>query len=102
MQLASVPKLLTCSGSPALTPTILKGVTHRFQLDSGYPPPEGHLVVVEVKLWGNPEARRKVVAQTLEYATALFKLSYGCLRCLLLVMCTHPLCKKGAYASFSA
>ena len=25
-----------------------------------------------------------------------------CLRCLLLVMCTHPLCKKGAYASFSA
>ena len=32
--------------------------------------------MVEVKLWGNPEARRKVVAQTLEYATALFKLSY--------------------------
>ena len=30
-------------------------------------------MVVEVKLWRNPEARRKVVAQTLEYATALFK-----------------------------
>ena len=38
--------------------------------------PEGNLVMVEVKLWGNPEARRKVVAQALEYATALFKLDY--------------------------
>ena len=38
--------------------------------------PEGNLVLAEVKLWGNPEARRKVVAQTLEYATALFKLDY--------------------------
>ena len=39
--------------------------------------PEGDLVMVEVKLWGNPEARRKVVAQALEYATALFKLDYA-------------------------
>lgn len=38
--------------------------------------PEGNLVLAEVKLWGNPEARRKVVAQALEYATALFKLGY--------------------------
>ena len=38
--------------------------------------PEGNLVLAEVKLWGNPEARRKVVAQALEYATALFKLDY--------------------------
>ena len=38
--------------------------------------PEGNLVMVEVKLWGNPEARRKVVAQALDYATALFKLDY--------------------------
>ena len=39
--------------------------------------PEGDLVMVEVKLWRNPEARRKVVAQTLEYATALFDLDYS-------------------------
>ena len=45
-------------------------------MDNLFITPEGHLVVVEVKLWRNPEARRKVVAQTLEYATALFKLSY--------------------------
>ena len=38
--------------------------------------PEGNLVIVEVKLWGNPEARRQVVAQTMEYAIALFKLDY--------------------------
>ena len=43
-------------------------------VDNLFITPEGHLVVVEVKLWRNPEARRKVVAQTLEYATALFKL----------------------------
>ena len=39
--------------------------------------PEGNLVIVEVKLWRNPEARRKVVAQALDYATALFELDYG-------------------------
>ena len=38
--------------------------------------PEGNLVMVEVKLWSNPEARRKVVAQALDYATALFGLDY--------------------------
>ncbi|MCY3821283.1 MAG: hypothetical protein OXH52_18340 [Gammaproteobacteria bacterium] len=44
--------------------------------DNLFVTPEGNLVLAEVKLWGNPEARRKVVAQTLEYATALFKLDY--------------------------
>ena len=38
--------------------------------------PEGNLVIVEVKLWRNPEARRQVVAQALDYATALFELDY--------------------------
>ena len=38
--------------------------------------PEGNIVIVEVKLWRNPEARRKVVAQVLDYATALFELDY--------------------------
>ena len=34
--------------------------------------PQGNLVIVEVKLWRNPESRRRVVAQALDYATALF------------------------------
>ena len=45
-------------------------------VDNLFITPEGNLVMVEVKLWANPEARRKVVAQALEYATALFKLDY--------------------------
>ncbi len=46
-------------------------------VDNLFVTPEGNLVLAEVKLWGNPEARRQVVAQTLEYATALFKLDYA-------------------------
>ena len=38
--------------------------------------PEGNVVIVEVKLWRNPEARRQVLAQALDYATALFELDY--------------------------
>ena len=45
-------------------------------VDNLFVTPEGNLVLAEVKLWGNPEARRKVVAQALEYATAFFKLDY--------------------------
>ena len=44
--------------------------------DNLFVTPEGNLVLAEVKLWANPEARRKVVAQALEYATAFFKLDY--------------------------
>ena len=49
---------------------------HVGSVDNLFITPEGNLVLAEVKLWGNPEARRKVVAQALEYATALFKLDY--------------------------
>lgn len=45
-------------------------------VDNLFITPEGNLVLAEAKLWGNPESRREVVAQTLEYATALFKLDY--------------------------
>jgi len=37
----------------------------------------GHLVVVETKLYRNPEARRKVVGQILEYAANLATWSYA-------------------------
>lgn len=37
----------------------------------------GRLVLVECKLWRNPQARREVVAQTLEYAALTRGLTYG-------------------------
>ena len=37
----------------------------------------GRLVLIECKLWKNPQARREVLAQTLEYATLMQKLSYS-------------------------
>jgi len=36
----------------------------------------GHLVIVECKLWRNPQARREVVGQILDYARALARFSY--------------------------
>ena len=38
--------------------------------------PNGDLAIVETKLWSNPEARRKVVAQILDYANELSKWNY--------------------------
>ena len=38
--------------------------------------PAGRIVLVENKLWRNPEARRKVVGQILDYAAAMAKWSY--------------------------
>ena len=39
--------------------------------------PHGRLVLVECKLWRNPQARREVVAQLLEYAALLGRWSYA-------------------------
>ena len=36
--------------------------------------PNGDLVVIETKLWTNPESRRKVVAQILDYAKEMSKM----------------------------
>jgi len=38
---------------------------------------DGDIVIVETKLWRNVEARRKVVAQTLDYAACLFEMDYS-------------------------
>jgi hypothetical protein len=45
-------------------------------IDNLYVSPAGDLTVVEAKLWRNPEARRKVVGQILDYAAELATLSY--------------------------
>lgn len=46
-------------------------------LDIAYINPQGRLTLVECKLWRNPEARRKVVAQALDYARAISRWSYA-------------------------
>lgn len=45
-------------------------------IDVLYATPQGKLVVLEAKLWRNPEARRKVVGQILDYAKELSRWSY--------------------------
>lgn len=46
-------------------------------LDNLFVTADGGLFLIEAKLWRNPEARRKVVAQALEYVAAVFRLGYG-------------------------
>lgn len=46
-------------------------------VDICYVNPNGLLTLVECKLWRNPEARRKVVAQVLDYARAMSRWSYS-------------------------
>lgn len=46
-------------------------------IDNLFVTAEGGLVLIEAKLWRNPEARRTAVAQAMEYAGALFRLDYG-------------------------
>jgi len=45
-------------------------------IDNLFISPDGYLTLVETKLWRNPEARREVVGQILDYAKELNKWSY--------------------------
>lgn len=45
--------------------------------DNLYVSPSGRITLVEAKLWRNPEATRQVVAQVLDYAKVLSRLSYN-------------------------
>lgn len=45
-------------------------------IDNVYLTPAGEIIIVETKLWANPQARREVVAQALDYAAALSAMSY--------------------------
>jgi len=51
-------------------PTAAGSIDNLFISHSGY------LVVVETKLWRNPEAKREVVAQLIDYAASLARVSY--------------------------
>ncbi|NTV15121.1 MAG: hypothetical protein HGA96_14520 [Desulfobulbaceae bacterium] len=50
--------------------------TNHGPIDNLFMTGDGDIVIVEVKLWRNPEARRKVVAQALDYASCLFEMNY--------------------------
>src|SRR3989442_8650124 len=45
-------------------------------IDVLYATPTGRIAFVEAKLWRNPEARRKVIGQILDYAKELSQWSY--------------------------
>lgn len=46
-------------------------------IDNLYISPGGYITIVETKLWRNPEARREVVGQILDYAKELSKWTYN-------------------------
>jgi hypothetical protein len=48
-------------------------------LDNLLMTPDGNLVLVECKLWRNPQARREVLAQIIDYAKDLVRLDYAAL-----------------------
>jgi len=45
-------------------------------IDNVYVTPVGEIVIVDTKLWSNPQARRKVVTQALDYASAVTSMTY--------------------------
>jgi len=64
---------------PAFSPLIplaREVPTHSGSLDLLYVNPDGYPTLVETKLWRNPEARRQVVAQIIDYAKEFATWSY--------------------------
>ena len=59
-----------------LVPICMELNTPAGPLDALYATPTGRLVILEAKLWRNPEARRKVVAQILDYAKEFSRWDY--------------------------
>lgn len=65
------------AGFGPLVPLCRELRTEAGPLDLAFINPSGRLTLVECKLWRNPEARRKVVAQALDYASAISRWSYS-------------------------
>jgi len=59
-----------------LVPACRELNTRAGPVDVLYVTPEGKLVIAEAKLWRNPEARRKVIGQILDYAKEVGRWSY--------------------------
>ncbi len=79
-QIQNNPSILPVSEfDPAYEKLI--NIGYEVELNAGYidnlcVTPNGSLVVVETKLWRNPEARRQVVAQIIDYAKELTTWNY--------------------------
>ncbi len=78
--LAEHPELIPVEEiEPAFNPLVFVGrevETGSGPLDLLYVSPSGYLTLVETKLWENPEARRTAVAQIIDYAAGLSRLSF--------------------------
>ena len=66
-------------GLPELVPVCMELPLSSGYLDNLLMTSEGDIVIVEVKLFRNPQARREVVAQALDYASSLFGMDYTAL-----------------------
>ena len=64
------------SGFSPLIPIGREIQTPAGYIDNLYISPEGYLTIVETKLWRNPEARREVVGQVIDYAKEINKWSF--------------------------
>jgi hypothetical protein len=63
-----------------LVPICVELPTRSGYVDNLFVTPAGDLAVVECKLWRNPEARREVIAQIIDYAKELSTWSYETLQ----------------------
>ena len=64
---------------PAFAPLVSVGrelETGAGPIDNMFLSPQGYLTIVETKLWRNPEARREVVGQIIEYATRISRWTF--------------------------
>ncbi len=60
-----------------LVPIGREVVTETGVIDNLFISHRGYLVLVETKLWRNPEAKREVVAQAIDYASSISKWNYS-------------------------
>jgi hypothetical protein len=78
--LAANPSILPVNEiEPAYSPLICLGreiATPAGPIDILYSSPSGYLTLVETKLWDNPEARRAVVGQIIDYAKELARWTF--------------------------
>ena len=63
-------------GFSRLVPVAKEVPCSQGSIDNVFVTPDGEIVICELKLWRNPQARREVVAQCLDYVSALGQLSY--------------------------
>jgi hypothetical protein len=61
----------------SLVPVCRELRTQRGRVDNLFVTETGNLAIAECKLWRNPEARRQVVAQVMDYAQAMARWSYA-------------------------